>query len=360
MPQTAVASAPATTNSSKTSTPTGRSSGTGSNSSTNTPSSKKKKGGGGGDQNDGGSGGIAGLFASLCGGSKAKRAFDDRGATAKTTSAGAKPSTMGRQPSSSKALPAAPVTTRQVASDVEVTTTRRLSTLDPAGSSRRDGINSPIGDSNQNISVAENSAKEEVGVAINGDQPASEAPTMSAAQHTDEQSSPHHPSNGHVGNGSLSAKNLAPVVLGGTAVATGVAINASMSDEVSNSVPTASGNSREVQEQDQAEGPVPEKLDELVVPSDSHMSPGHPLPLDEVSPFRCESLSPYLPALLRSADGGHDISCRPTARIWSNIRACVRTPRSSPPSHATCDTFAHTSFQYFLATAFTVRNQPSA
>lgn len=290
MPETALASAPATAHSSKNSTPTGRSSGTGTNSTTSTPTSKKKKGGGG-DHNDGGSGGLAGLFASLCGGSKAKKAFEERSppTTAKGTG---KPSPMVQQPSNSKALPAAPVTTKQVAPDVEVTTIKRLSTVEPGPSTRADGINSSIGDSSQNIPVASNSAKEEAIVAINGGQPAA-VPQSTLANHIENQTS-EHLTNGHVGNSSLDAKHLAPVVLGGAALSSGAAILASTSNPTPDKVPNENGNLREMQgHHGQAVDSAVHQFDELVVPAETHIATGHPLPLEEVSLFSRRCLCQY-------------------------------------------------------------------
>lgn len=274
MPETAVASAPATAQSSKTSTPTGRSSGTGTTSSTNTPTSKKKKGGGG-DHNDGGSGGLAGLFASLCGGSKAKRAFDERPTTTPAAKATGKPSPMVQQPSSSKALPAAPVTTKQVASDVEVTTTKRLATVEPGSSTGTGGINGSIKDTSQNTPVAKEAA-----VAINGD--STSVPQTTIANHVEDQTLPQ-PSNGHIGNSSLTAKHLAPVALAGAALGTGAATLVSASNSASDKLQSENRSSGEAQGHGQTAETMTHRFDELVVPTETHIATGHPLPLEEAS-----------------------------------------------------------------------------
>jgi hypothetical protein len=257
---------------------------------------------------------------------------------------------MVQQPVNSKALPAAPVTTKQVAPDVEVTTTKRLSTIEPGPSTRADGINSSRGDSSQNDPLASNPTKEEAIVAINGDR-ASAVPQSTFANHIGNQMS-EHPTNGHVGNSSLDAKHLAPVVLGGAALSSGAAIFASTSNSTLDNVPTENGNAREVQEYGQPVDSTVPQFDELVLPAETHIATGHPLPLEEVSLSLQRSLS--ILTVVAHPDRRHDISSRTTAWIGPYIRSFVRTSRSSSPLDTTCYTFPYTCFPHVIAAAFTV------
>jgi hypothetical protein len=293
MTETAATTAASVNRSSKNTTPTNRSSGTGSNTSTSTPSSRKKKSAG--EQHEAGSGGIAGLFASLCGGSKAKRAFDDGGsAAAKNTTA--KPTTTVRRPSQSKALPAAPVTTKEVASDVEVSTTKRLSTAEPGPSSRGEGTaNGAIGGPNQSALANGDTAREAIGERANGNA------SSSASQHkVDDWRSGvqgtlgEDSGNERVKANSTESKSLAPIALGGGALALTTATLAVAENGSHHQTKNESRNSRDLTDQRQDVEAVTQQFDKIVLPNDALVSTGHPLPLDEVSfsqtlPSSCSS-----------------------------------------------------------------------
>lgn len=282
MTETAATTAANVNRSSKNTTPTNRSSGTGSNTSTSTPSSRKKKSTG--EQHEAGSGGIAGLFASLCGGSKAKRAFDDDGSTAAKNST-TKPATTVRRPSHSKALPAAPVTTKEVASDVEVSTTKRLSTTEPGPSSRVEETTSgAIGGANQGALANGDTAREAIGEGANGNA------SLSASQHkVDDWRSSVQGTLGEdsgterVQANSTESKSIAPIALAGGALALTTATLAVAENGSHYPTQTESGNSRDLADHRSDVEAVTQQFERVVLPNEGLVSTGHPLPLDEVS-----------------------------------------------------------------------------
>ncbi|KAJ9127893.1 hypothetical protein QFC24_000178 [Naganishia onofrii] len=267
-------------NNSKNGSSTERSSGTGSGeSSTNTPSARKKKGGGLGNHDTASNTGLAGLFASLCGGKKAKKAFDEEPLSSRHT--GSRPITGVSQHSGSKAPPAAPVTTKQVSPDIEVTTAKRLSTGEtdtskptiataqsPMSSER---VADGTANGTQMINGSEtNSANQQPGTEGHGIQSSS----------TDNQNEL--ASNGHVAGSERASGSLAPALIGAAATGVGAAV-----------VSSASGGLNIPQSQDQETGDIGEndntvngatqKLNDLHLPNDVIVSTGHPLPLEEPS-----------------------------------------------------------------------------
>jgi hypothetical protein len=284
MTETAATTAVSANRGSKNTTPTNRSSGTGSNTSTSTPSSRKKKSAG--EQHEAGGGGIAGLFASLCGGSKAKRAFDDGGsAAAKNTIA--KPATTVRRPSHSKALPAAPVTTKEVATDVEVSTTKRISTAEPGPSSRvEETTSSAIGGSNQGVVANGDTAREATGVISNGDASLSASQQKADAWRSGTQATLGEDLNNErvIGN-STESKSIAPIALGGGALALTTATLAVAENGTHHSTQNGSRNSSDLADHTQDVEAVRQQFDQVVLPNEALLSTGHPLPLDEVSLF---------------------------------------------------------------------------
>lgn len=281
MPEAAATTAASANRSSKNTTPTGRSSGTGSNSSTNTPPGRKKKSGG--EQHEAGSGGIAGLFASLCGGSKAKRAFDDGGSSAVRNTT-AKPATTVRRLSQSKALPAAPVTTKEVASDVEVSTTKRLSTTEPGPSSPSEGITSgAIGASDRSALRRGDTEREAIGGKVNENTPVPATQKdrksglrMPLGEDTDIE---------RITTNSTGSKAIAPVILAGGAIGLGAASLNGVSKGTHNTAQDESGNTKSLIDHRQDMEAVTQQFDRVVVPNEALVSTGHPLPLDEVGPF---------------------------------------------------------------------------
>jgi hypothetical protein len=341
-------------NNSKNGSSTERSSGTGSGeSSTNTPSARKKKGGGLGNHDTASNTGLAGLFASLCGGKKAKKAFDEEPLSSRHT--GSRPITGVSQHSGSKAPPAAPVTTKQVSPDIEVTTAKRLSTGEtdtskptiataqsPMSSER---VADGTANGTQMINGSEtNSANQQPGTEGHGIQSSS----------TDNQNEL--ASNGHVAGSEKASGSLAPALIGAAATGVGAAV-----------VSSASGGLNIPQSQDQETGDIGEndntvngatqKLNDLHLPNDVIVSTGHPLPLEEVR-VTIQLLSAiYAYILIPLTDGRHDFSCCSGTWIRTNLRPCNGTTRSSSPPDSAHITSGNSSFQHPLTITLTERSE---
>ncbi|KAJ9108900.1 hypothetical protein QFC21_000221 [Naganishia friedmannii] len=269
---------------------TERSSGTGSGeSSTNTPSAKKKKGGGLGNHDTASKSGLAGVFASLCGGKKAKNAFDEEPLSSRHT--GSRPITGVSQHSGSKASPAAPVTTKQVSPDIEVTTTKRLSigetdTFKTTSATIRlpmtsERVTDPAENGTQIVNQTEiNSVHQRPGLDGHGIQTSQ---TDIAKDST---------GNGHDVAGSERASgNLAPALIGVTAMGVGAASITSGSGGPH--IPQGQGEeSSDAGENDNIVNGATQKLNNLHLPNDVIVSAGHPLPLEETEGMTSAAVQP--------------------------------------------------------------------
>ena len=279
MPDIAATKGASANRSSKNTTPTGRSSGTASNSSTNTPSSRKKKTGG--DQHESGGGGIAGLFASLCGGSKAKKAFDDRESSAGRNTT-AKPATTVRRPSQSKASPAAPITTKEIAPDVEVSTTKRLSTTETGPFSGEEGIHSSAtGDSNRGAMAGGDPTRTARAENLNGDTPSAIPRYTSDKLQSGRQILSGEDSGFDQFTHPVGSKSVAPVILGTGAVGLGATSILGLHNGISGELPTEIGEASRLPDRSNVEA-VAHQFDKDMGFNETLVSTGHPLPYDEV------------------------------------------------------------------------------
>ncbi|KAJ9101924.1 hypothetical protein QFC19_005005 [Naganishia cerealis] len=274
---------------------TERSSGTGSGkSSSNMPTTKKKKGGGGARHDAAGSSGLAGMFASLCGGKRAKQAFHEEPLSSRN--AGSRPMTGASQHSGSKAAPAAPVTTRQVYPDAEVTTTKRLSTGETESHKTVNATTRlPVTPEHVQSNTPDKDGHESVAPITKGAAVDSASQDPSPDQH-DIQSSragigKNVASNGHMAGNETASRNLTPVLLGATTTAAGAAVAASTS-EIGTDIPQSRyGESNNAGQHDNTVNEATQKLNDLSLANDGHILTGHPLPLEEVrSLFKQASL----------------------------------------------------------------------
>ncbi|KAJ9125243.1 hypothetical protein QFC22_000198 [Naganishia vaughanmartiniae] len=265
-------------NNSKNGSSTERSSGTGSGeSSTNTPSAKKKKGGGLGNHDTASNSGLAGLFASLCGGKKAKQAFDEEPLSTRHT--GSRPITGVSQHSGSKAPPAAPVTTKQVSPDIEVATTKRLSTGEtdttkPTSATTRLPMTSErVPDETANgTQITNGTETTSINQPSGLDGHSIQAPETGIGKDL--------ANNGHVGGNEKTSGNLAPALVGATAMGVGAAVLTS----TSGGFPLPQAREQEignVEENDNTVNGATQRLKDLHLPQDVIVATGHPLPLEE-------------------------------------------------------------------------------
>lgn len=344
MPDTGTTTGATTNRSSKNTTPTGRSSGTGSNSSTNTPSTRRKKNGG--DHHESGSGGIAGLFASLCGGSKAKKAFDDPESTAGRNTTANLAATV-RRPSQSKALPAAPITTKEVGPDVEVSTTKRLSTTETGPSPVEEGSpSSAIGDPSRGALAGGDPTRTAPAENPNGDTPfATPQNTSDKLKSGRQMLSTEDSGIDRFTANPAGSKSLAPVVLGAGAVGLSATALQVSSNGTSRETRKEIGDSTDSTDR-QNVAAVTHQFDKDMVFNDTLISTGHPLPLDEVC-LR-DTPSPLLILTILMADRGHDICCCSASWIGTHLCSRLGTPRSSPSSDAPHHAFGNSGTKHSI------------